>query len=110
MARLIPCDPAPSAIVDLINASFTTGERLTDAQSVTSIKDMTCLGGNIEFANGVRVSSADVWVVQHGAVFALSSDARRRTLLPVGRDIASAGDEYGAAVQECVGEAARAIG
>jgi len=32
---------------------------------------------------------------------ALSGDARRRTSLPDGRDFATAGDDYGIAVQDC---------
>ena len=77
----------------------------TNAQSVTAPGDMTYIGGNIEAADGVRTPRADVWLVRHGAVFALSSDARRRTLLPDGSDFASAGDEYGVAVIDCVREA-----
>jgi hypothetical protein len=41
-------------------------------------------------------------VVANGVFYALLSDARRRTLLPNGRDFASAGDEFGSALQQCV--------
>ncbi|MGY1865267.1 hypothetical protein [Nocardia gipuzkoensis] len=54
-----------------------------------------------------KVSSADVWIVDGPAVYALSSDARRRTTLPDGRQVASAGDNYGTKVQGCVTTAER---
>jgi hypothetical protein len=101
-APTIPCKPAPDNLVAVINASFTdSSEQLVRAVSVEAPKDMIYIAGDIEAA-GRRVSSADVWMFQHGAMFALSSDARRRTIFADGRDFASAGDEYGAAVQECI--------
>ncbi|BBY43236.1 hypothetical protein [Mycolicibacterium celeriflavum] len=88
------CQEAPPDIVAAISEAFTGGERLVSAQAVYAPGGIY-VGGNID-ANGQRVSSGDVWIAQRGQVFALSSDARRRTLFPDGRDFASAGDEYGA--------------
>ncbi|MCV7230647.1 hypothetical protein [Mycolicibacterium komossense] len=96
-----PCSQAPAGFVDLINKSFTGGETLGNAQSVTGPKDMVYVGGNILHGSEL-ISSGDVWLAQHGALYALSSDARKRTLLPDGRDLASAGDQYGSALVDCV--------
>jgi hypothetical protein len=96
-----PCRAAPSGVVAAITAAFTDGEQLNNVQAVNAPQDMTYVGGNIT-RGGEVLSHADVWLVQHGKIYALSSDARRRTLLPDGRDVASAGDEYGTAVQACV--------
>lgn len=95
------CGPAPVALVELINQSFTGGEQLARATAVNAPRDMVYIAGDIE-AGGQRVSSADVWLYQHGAILALSSDARKRTMFADGRDFASAGDEYGTAAQDCI--------
>jgi len=97
----IPCKEAPSTIVSIINATFTGGEHLENTKSVIGLHDLVYVGGNI-MAGAQRASSGDVWVVQHGGIYSLSSDARKRTLLPDGRDLASAGDQYGSAVIDCI--------
>lgn len=96
------CEQVPPHIVDIINAAFTEDAHLSSPQAVNAPTGLIYVGGNIDDSSGNRVSNDDVWLVQNGAVFALSGDARRRTSLPDGRDYASAGDEYGAAAQECV--------
>ena len=96
------CTEAPANIVDIINAAFTEDAHLTNPQAVSAPTGLIYVGGNIDDSTGNRVSNDDVWLVHNGAVFALSGDARRRTSLADGRDYASAGDEYGSAVQECV--------
>jgi len=68
------------------------------------------VGGNIIGSDGTKESSADVWLVKDEGiyvVYALSRDARQRTTWPDGRDLASAGDQYGSAVQDCVTNAER---
>lgn len=88
----------------MINAAFTDGEELVNSQSVDGPDSMTYIGGNIDKA-GSRESSGDVWLLSDGVLYALSSDARRRTMLPDGRDLASAGDDYGSELINCVGRA-----
>lgn len=106
------CSQPPSSVKELIDASFANDERLQDVFAVNGPDGIVYVGGNIMGDDGVKVSSADVWLVirQPGSydVYSLSGDARRRTLWPDGRDIASAGDEYGTAVQDCVIKAERA--
>ncbi|CKH13029.1 hypothetical protein PXH78_09280 [Mycolicibacterium smegmatis] len=98
----IKCEEAPAKWVEAINWSFTKDEHLTDAKVVTTPDGALYIGGNIVDSSGTKVSSADVWLLD-GALWALSSDARKRTVLPDGRDLGvSAGDEYGSAVQDCV--------
>ena len=107
-AKAAGCNDAPSKIVGLIDESFTNGERLENTQSVTGPSGMVVVGGNIVGQDGDRVSSSDSWVMSGGEVYALSSDARRHTLLKDGRDVL--GDNwttYNDAVGECVQEATR---
>lgn len=103
------CNAAPDNLLATINASFNdSAEQLVDAWAVSGQKDVTYIGGNI-FAGEKRVSSGDVWAAKGGAIYSLSSDARKRTSLPDGRKILdiSAGDEYGAKVVDCVTVAVR---
>ncbi|MCV7173869.1 hypothetical protein H7I41_28500 [Mycobacterium manitobense] len=102
------CTEAPTAIVDMINAAFTDGEQLEHTQAVNAPDATTYVGGNIFGADGTKASSQDTWLVSNGAVFAITSDARRRTLLPDGRDIDPAWGQYNAAVYQCVGQVERA--
>jgi hypothetical protein len=101
----VTCSQAPEAIVTLINGSFTGGEHLEDDFAVTAPNEIIYVGGNIVSTDGTKVSSADVWLVDDSeaiyVVHALSRDARKRPLWPDGRDLASAGDEYGSAVIDC---------
>lgn len=63
------------------------------------------VGGNIAGPAGEDVSRSDVWLYTiDGALYSLSGSARDLSLLRDGRDVtgASAGDEYGTEVQECV--------
>jgi hypothetical protein len=102
------CVEAPSAIVEMINAAFTDGERLEHTQAVNAPNDMTYVGGNIFGADGTKESSQDTWLVSNGALHALTSDARRRTMLPDGRDVDPAWGQYNAQVNRCVGQVERA--
>jgi hypothetical protein len=105
------CLPAPAAIVDIINANFTNGEHLEHAQSVHGTHAETYVGGNIVDTAGTKVSSQDTWVQSDGAVYALTSDARRYTLLPDGRRLETHfwdWTDYNDAVGKCVGDLERA--
>lgn len=102
------CGEAPSRIVEMINAAFTNGEHLENMQSVSGPSGMVIVGGNIVDASGTRVSSADSWMMSDGAIYGLSSDARRHTLLPDGRDLIPGNwATYNDAVGECVAAATR---
>jgi len=106
----IPCRPAPPVLVDIINGSFTSGEHLEHMQAVHA-PEATYVGGNIFDSTGRKVSSQDTWAELDGAMFAITSDARRRTLLPDGRHfpgIEREWPEYNAAVSKCVGAVERA--
>lgn len=103
------CDTAPAQIVEMINAAFTDGEHLENVQSVRGPSGMVIVGGNIVDTAGTRVSSADSWVMSGGAIYGLSSDARRHTLVPDGRDLIPGNwATYNDAVGECVIAATRA--
>lgn len=93
----------------MINAAFTDGEHLENMQSVSGPSGMVIVGGNIVDPSGKRVSSADSWVMSGGAIYGLSSDARRHTLVPDGRDLIPGNwATYNDAVGECVVAATRA--
>lgn len=78
------CDPAPADAVATISAAFTDpADTLADAFAVTTPGGVVYVGANI-MQGTMKVSSADVWLVDGPAVLALSSDARRRTTLPDG--------------------------
>ena len=92
----------------MINAAFTNGEHLENMQSVTGPSGMVIVGGNIVDDGGTRVSSADSWLMSGGAIYGLSSDARRHTLVPDGRDLIPGNwATYNDAVGECVLAATR---
>jgi hypothetical protein len=103
---LPPACKTPSAsIIDQINASFIeTDQHLENVFMVYGRKDVAYIGADIMNAAGDRLSSNDVWANDGGVLFALSSDARRRTAIPDGRKILgiSAGDEFGTDVSDCV--------
>lgn len=93
----------------MINAAFTNGEHLENMQSVSGPSGMVIIGGNIVDTAGTRVSSADSWLMSGGAIYGLSSDARRHTLVPDGRDLIPGNwATYNDAVGECVLAATRA--
>lgn len=102
------CSDAPARIVQLIDASFTDGEHLDNAQSIDGPKGTVVVGGNITAASGERVSSQDSWVMSGGQVFTLTSSARRHSMLPDGRDILVDWSSYNDDVGECVGAVTRA--
>lgn len=69
---------------------------------------MVIVGGNIVDPTGMRVSSADSWRMSGGAIYGLSSDARRHTLVSDGRDLIPGNwATYNDAVGECVVAATR---
>ena len=102
------CDEAPARIVEMINAAFANGEHLENMQSVSGPSGMVIVGANIVDPSGTRVSSADSWVMSGGAIYGLSSDARRHTLVPDGRDLIPDWPTFNDAVGECVIAATRA--
>lgn len=107
-AAAAACDEAPARVVEMINAAFTNGEHLEHAQAVRGPNAMTFVGGNIYDAAGERVSSEDAWVLSNGAVYALTSDARRRTLLQDGRDLDQNWTQRVEPLGACVSRVARA--
>ncbi|MGQ4619092.1 hypothetical protein [Nocardia sp. R7R-8] len=104
------CQPAPSGVVATISAAFSDpSNTLADTFAVSAPGGLVYVGANI-MQGTTKVSSADVWVTQRGSVYSLSGDARRRTTLPDGRKVlnASAGDDFGTQVQDCVTTTERA--
>lgn len=90
----IPCQAAPATVVDIINGSFLDGaSRLENAQAVELPDAMTLIGADI-YTGDSRASSWDRWLVSDGVVYAMSPDARRRTLLPDGRKLTAGLDDY----------------
>lgn len=104
----VRCKDAPAGIVAMIDAAFTDGKHLENAQSIDLPKAMTIVGGNIVDPDGTRVSSQDSWLLSGGIVYALTSDARRRTMLPDGRDLLYFDwTTYNDQVGTCVGQATK---
>ncbi len=102
------CDPAPAEIVEMVNRSFTNGEHLEMTQSLSGPSGTVIVGGNIVDRDGTKVSSSDSWVMSGGAIYGLTSDARRHTSVPDGRSIlGNKWPTYNDAVGECVQEAER---
>lgn len=97
------CGEAPAKVLDVINASFTNGEHLENAQSIPGPSGMVIVGGNITAPGGDRVSSQDSWVMSNATVYALTSDARRHTMLPDGRRLIDNWSDFNDAVGRCVG-------
>ena len=65
--------------------------------------DNAYVGGNVVDSTGSVVSHGDVWWSENGQLYALSGGARQWSpMLPDGREWASAGDEYGSQLVECV--------
>src|SRR5690348_12022367 len=105
------CEAAPQEIVDKINEAFTGGEHLEHVQAIEGPHAMTYVSGNIFTAAGVKESSQDTWVVYDGNVYALTSDARKRTTLQDGRDLPehyNSWPQYNDQVSQCVGIVERA--
>lgn len=88
--RPVPaCLDAPAVVIDIVNASFTDGERLRNAQAVEIPSGRTYVGGDVTRADGSRLANRQVWLVDGPVVYAISEQARRHTLLPNGRDVES---------------------
>lgn len=107
----LACRPAPDGLVDTIDAAFTGGEHLEHAQAVGAPNGVTYVGGNIMDAVGKKLSSQDTWALVGGDLYALTSDARRRTAVPDGRDLRVHyldWSKYSDAVNRCVGDVERA--
>ncbi|APE36421.1 hypothetical protein BOX37_23600 [Nocardia mangyaensis] len=97
------CVEAPDQYVAVIDAAFNdSGHSLGEPWAIRD-GDRWWIGGHI-MEGERRVSSADVWVTDGPAVFALSGGARRNSMLVDGRDPLglNAGDDIGLAVQSCV--------
>lgn len=106
-APAVRCESAPDGSVAFLNAALSNkGYSLANAQQVTAANGDRYVGGDI-MRGGVKASSADVWLLRADVPYALSSDARKLSGLADGRGLASAGDEWGSAVQECVVAAGR---
>lgn len=74
-------------VVDQIDSAFADGvSRLEHAVAIELPDAMTYIGADI-FIDDKRVSSWDRWLVGGGVVYGISPDARRRTLLPDGREL-----------------------
>lgn len=103
------CNEAPAVIVEMINASFTNGQHLEDAQALDGPDASTYVAGNIVRADGERDSSHEAWVFSGGVVYALTSNARRDTLFPDGRDLFPLffGQDY-AKLDNCITNVTRA--
>lgn len=105
---LADCRRATPEQTELIAAALNTGLTLGPSFVETSPDGDVYVGANI-MRGEERVSSADVWVLRNRQPYALSSDARSRSALADGRKLVdsgkrklSAGDQYGAKVQDCV--------
>ncbi|ROZ52979.1 DUF2510 domain-containing protein [Rhodococcus sp. WS1] len=99
------CKVPARSVIDQIDASFIEADQhLKVVFMVYGRKDVAYIGANIMNSAGDRVSSADVWAQSDGMIFSLSSDARRRTAFPDGRQLLdiNAGDQYGSAVSDCI--------
>ena len=97
------CERAPLGVIATINDSLTAPGALTETAMVTDAQGRQWIGANITH-DGTKLSSADVWVVNGGIIYALSGGARGNSTLHDGRHLLnlSAGDEAGLAVQHCV--------
>lgn len=97
------CADASLATVQAIEGSLIDPtQTLANTFSVTT-GDLTYIGANI-MEGETKASSADVWVAQGSAIYAVSGSARDMSSLPDGRKVldVNAGDESGQQVQECV--------
>lgn len=95
------CEAAYPALVDQIAATLTRSSFLASGVQMVTTVGGTYVGGNIMQGDGVA-SHGDVWFSKGGTLYALSSGAREFSTAPDGRDLASAGDEYGSQLIECV--------
>lgn len=97
------CTPATADDVQAITADLPAGQRLGEAFTTTT-GARRWINANIYDAAGRRLSSADVWIIDNGKIWGLSSDARRSS--PDGRRLPgnpSAGDDVAANLQtQCV--------
>lgn len=103
--KLANCTAASEQLLAQIEAGITeAGLRLADGYIEQGEAGSQYFGANFFDEEGKRVSSADVWLLKGGVVYSLSSDARSRSSFPDGRRSpgASAGDEFGQRVQDCV--------
>jgi hypothetical protein len=113
-AVLVACTPASPGAVIVIDAALTgTSSRgdpdhIGEAFVAAGDDDLRYLTANIYSATGERVSSADVWISDGTAWYALSTSAREYSALPDGHEVlgASARDPIPAALRECVVRAA----
>jgi hypothetical protein len=104
VAPAVACNDAPNTVLDMINSGFTDGEVLDNAQAVDLPNAMTLIGGDINSASGSRESSRDSWLYSDGVLYAITSDARRRSLFADGRDVApNDWGLYNDALANCVG-------
>ncbi|MEC4837542.1 hypothetical protein R2362_23970 [Mycobacteroides chelonae] len=103
----LPCRSTPTKLVEIIDAAFTNGEHLAHTQSVDGPSGSQIVGGGIVAADGTTESNRDTWVMRGGAMYALTSGARRHTTLPDGRGD-WAWESYSDSVGACVDRVERA--
>jgi hypothetical protein len=89
LARPAVCQEAPAAVVDAINAGFSDGLHLEDAQSLDGPDGSTFVGGNIVRPDGGPWASYQGWIYLKGVAYALTEDARVSGRFPDGRDVTS---------------------
>lgn len=96
------CEPPLPALLQQVNESLSYGVALRDVRMITTASGIY-VGGNVVDSTGSVVSHGDVWWSENGQLYALSGGARQWSpMLPDGREWASAGDEYGSQLVECV--------
>lgn len=102
------CLAAPGDLVAQIEQALDAGQYLSATAAVEAPDGTLYLGGDIMRAEDeARVSSQDTWALVDGGLYAVSGSANEYSSLSDGRDVPgiSAGDDYGVALQECIGAA-----
>lgn len=106
------CEPATPTEVQVIEAGLTgKAKRLGEAFAAVDAQRRRIISANMYPATGDRMSSADVWIIADGKIYALSSDARKSSSFPDGRQLPgnpSAGDEISFQLQGCIVNSLRA--
>ncbi|WAL49560.1 hypothetical protein [Rhodococcus pyridinivorans] len=98
------CAAADPGTIGLVDSVLMGGTHIEDVWIVDGEDGVEYVAGNIHDEAGDRVSSADVWALNGGVIYALSGGARDESAAVDGRDVLgiSAGDEFGSLAQNCV--------